>query len=366
MRRQHVILFVVAVLSAGRLSTSAATFFVGVEDSFFEPDQLAINVGDTVVWNGFGAQDHTVTSDDNLFNALVLFGDAFSYTFTQAGTYLYFCENHGTVGGGGMAGRIVVSAGGVNHPPNTPLNQFPTAAATNQSLTVQLRAGPFSDPDPQDFHGASQWLVRRASDNAIVFNSGEDAINKTNRTVTAGVLGYGSNYTWQVRYKDGRGEWSAYSAPTAFTTLIPVVQNGVGLLARYGNTTNATLAITTNATIDFNWGTLRPHRRITADNFAVLWEGSVLPQFSERYQFQFQYRGRARVSVNNQVLIDEWHTCAFNQTRRGAIDLVGGQLAAIRIEYQADADAALATLRWTSPGQPIEVIPAARLFPNPP
>ena len=39
------------------------------------------------------------------------------------------------------------------------MNQSPANGATNQPLTVQLRASVFSDPDGQDFHGASQWLV---------------------------------------------------------------------------------------------------------------------------------------------------------------------------------------------------------------
>jgi len=163
MMRPHSIGILACVIASG-LSSRAANIDVRVEDSFFDPPQLAINVGDTVVWTGFGAQDHTVTSDDNLFNSVVLYSDVFSFTFNQAGTYPYFCENHGAVGGGGMSGTIVVSAGGVNHPPNTPVNQLPANGATNQPLTVQLRTSVFSDPDAQDFHGASQWLVRRASD----------------------------------------------------------------------------------------------------------------------------------------------------------------------------------------------------------
>jgi hypothetical protein len=118
--------------------------------------------------------------------------------------------------------------------------------------------------------------------------------------------------------------------------------------------------------VNFDWGTTRPHRRITADNFAVRWEGSVLPEFTERYDFQFQYRGRARVWVNNQLLINEWAGCPFSQTRRGGINLVGGQLATIRVEYIADPAGALAALRWTSPSLPMQIIPSTRLFPPSP
>jgi len=122
----------------------------------------------------------------------------------------------------------------------------------------------------------------------------------------------------------------------------------------------------TNAAINFNWGTARPHRRVTADAFAVRWEGSLLPRFTEPYQVQFQYHGRARVWVNQQLLVDDWNGCSFAQARRATVSLVAGQLAAVRIEYAADPAGALAILRWASPSLPLEVVPTTRLFPQAP
>src|SRR5262249_48624847 len=126
------------------------------------------------------------------------------------------------------------------------------------------------------------------------------------------------------------------------------------------------LVVETNATVNFSWGNGRPNRRITADNFAVRWEGSILPQYTEQYAIQFQYRGQARVWVNDQLLIDEWAGCSFGQARRGMISLVGGQLASIRVEYVSDPAGGLAVLRWTSPSLPMEIIPTSRLFPTAP
>src|SRR6185295_16902649 len=123
-----------ALLALVCCTTRAANYIVGVEDSFFEPPQLAINVGDSVRWNGNGGQDHTVTSDDALFDVVMPFGDTFTYTFSAPGRYPYYCANHGGPGGEGMSGAIVVSAAGVNHPPHTPVNQAPVNGATNQAL----------------------------------------------------------------------------------------------------------------------------------------------------------------------------------------------------------------------------------------
>jgi plastocyanin len=352
------------------LTNEAAIHEVEIEDFLFIPDQLAISAGDTVVWTA-KAFEHTVTSDTGLFTSQDIwdympFGAKFSHTFQAAGTYPYFCQGHGGPGGSGMSGVVVVSGNSVNRRPNTPANASPLDGAVDQPVAIQLRASAFSDPDSRDFHSASQWLVRRASDSQIAFDSGEDKSNLTN--CWAAALAEATAYVWQVRYKDGRGAWSDYSPETRFTTLRPFTQVGIGLKASYYNTANFTapLAVTTNAMINFAWGTARPHRRITADDFAVRWDGAVLPQFTELYEFQFQYRGRARVWIKNQMIVDEWNGCPFGQTKRGFVELLGGQLASVRIEYGADPAGATAILRWSSPSLSMEIVPAARLFPSVP
>jgi plastocyanin len=85
-----------------------------VGNNFFSPDPANINVGDTVVWrrtSGF----HNMKADDGSFRL----GEdpagnpgsswiTASRTFTEAGTFGYFCEIHGGQGGLGMAGTITV------------------------------------------------------------------------------------------------------------------------------------------------------------------------------------------------------------------------------------------------------------------
>ena len=344
----------------------AATHIVEAQDVNFTPRELTIAVGDTVRWLQVDVGEHTVTSDDKLFDSGTLFsGEEFSYTFRSVGTFRYYCDFHGFPGGGGYSGVVFVAAAGENRSPAIPVNQSPTNGASNQALTPQLRSSAFSDPDASDFHSASQWRVRRASDSAVVFDSGEDPTNRTTLTLRAGLLASGTTYNWQVRHKDGRGAWSEYSPATTFTTLVPTLAQGVGLRATFFNDTAlaAPLAVATNSSIQFDWGKTRPHRRITADHFGVRWEGSILPEFTASYQIQFQYRGRARVWVNSLLLIDEWNDNPFSQTRRGAIDLVGGQLAAVRVEYVAHPSGAQAYLRWTSPSLSMEPVPTSRLFP---
>lgn len=380
-QRVNARIFFGILLLLASLTAHATVHDINLTGSAFEPDQLSIEVGDTVVWHNISGLEHTSTSDDLVWDSDVLEpGDSFSFTFTDKGEHLnddgqggtygefdFYCQFHGQAGLHGMSGAIFVhDAGTINESPATPTNVLPVDNAASQPVAVQLRGSVFSDPE-NDFHAASEWIVYNAADNSVVVDSGEVIGASLTNYVPPG-LAEGTTYDWQVRYKDGRGAWSDYSAKTRFTTLVSVSNNGIGLKASYNNIVDFTspLVVETNATVNFDWEKSRPNRRITADNFAVRWEGSILPQFTELYAVQFQYRGRARVWVNDQLLIDEWAGCVFTQSRRAYISLVAGQLTSIRVEYVADPSGAAAVLRWTSPSLPIEIIPTSRLFPTAP
>jgi plastocyanin len=85
-------------------------FSVEIINSTFQPDELHVPVGATVVWIQHDDIVHTVTADDGSFNSGMLgLGDVFTHTFDQAGEYVYHCEIHGEPGGVGMSGVIIVS-----------------------------------------------------------------------------------------------------------------------------------------------------------------------------------------------------------------------------------------------------------------
>jgi hypothetical protein len=65
-----------------------------------------VEVGRTVVWVNEGTDDHTTTSDSDVWDSGTLKpGDDFSFTFTEPGVYTYFCSFHRERG---MVGTIVV------------------------------------------------------------------------------------------------------------------------------------------------------------------------------------------------------------------------------------------------------------------
>ena len=83
---------------------SAANVAVKIDNFVFGPQAITVPVGTTVTWTNSDDIPHTAVSTDGLFKSKVMDTDEkFSYTFTKAGTYSYFCSVHPK-----MTGQIVV------------------------------------------------------------------------------------------------------------------------------------------------------------------------------------------------------------------------------------------------------------------
>jgi plastocyanin len=77
-----------------------------IDNFSFKPATLIVPVGTTIVWTNRDDIPHTVVSTDDprAFKSKVLDTDEkFSYTFTKAGTFPYFCSVHPK-----MTGQVVV------------------------------------------------------------------------------------------------------------------------------------------------------------------------------------------------------------------------------------------------------------------
>jgi plastocyanin len=102
-----------SVESQGSVSVAQTGPTVTVVDSAYQPPEVEVSPGTTVVWQQEGELPHTVTADDGSFDSGTMGqGDTFSRTFPQSGSFPYYCEFHGAPGGQGMAGVVVVSGGG--------------------------------------------------------------------------------------------------------------------------------------------------------------------------------------------------------------------------------------------------------------
>jgi plastocyanin len=82
---------------------------VPIRDFFFDPADITVEPGTTVMWVNEGSHTHTVTSDDGQFDSEALMpGDSFMVTFSGSGTLTYHCEIHPDV----MRGSVTVSESG--------------------------------------------------------------------------------------------------------------------------------------------------------------------------------------------------------------------------------------------------------------
>jgi len=108
----------------------AQTFDVRMEDIRYAPATLTVQVGDTVRWTNRDVVPHTVTPTDKAAWGSPGSGDAsatwlaqgetWSFTFTEPGTYRYFCIPHASKQANGeyagMVGTVVVSESSVAGP----------------------------------------------------------------------------------------------------------------------------------------------------------------------------------------------------------------------------------------------------------
>jgi plastocyanin len=75
----------------------------------FSPSQIEVGVGTTVQWTNEDDIEHSVTSgappegDGVIDSGFFTKGQAYSYTFTEPGTYEYFCRRHNS-----MTGSVIV------------------------------------------------------------------------------------------------------------------------------------------------------------------------------------------------------------------------------------------------------------------
>jgi plastocyanin len=78
----------------------------------FEPATVTIQAGQTVAWVWPSTSlDHNVVPDDTEPTSSGPLADGptqYRFTFTTAGTYDFFCVNHGGPGGAGMSGTVIV------------------------------------------------------------------------------------------------------------------------------------------------------------------------------------------------------------------------------------------------------------------
>ncbi|HUR31566.1 MAG TPA: plastocyanin/azurin family copper-binding protein, partial [Saprospiraceae bacterium] len=118
--------------------TGGSTHNVIVDDNFFSPQTIAIDLGDVVhfVWQGSG---HSTTSDatsgpDAWNSGVIGGGSTFDVHIHNPGTHQYYCQPHGGPNGVGMSGEILSNCPSGS---TLPLNvQFTTTIANSAGYNI--------------------------------------------------------------------------------------------------------------------------------------------------------------------------------------------------------------------------------------
>lgn len=132
-------------------------------------------------------------------------------TLSPNTTYRITCQHHGAEYGDGALGtkeiRTSADFGTVNAP------TLSVEGAPNDVYeTPTLTAGTFSNTRDEDTHELTDWEILPQAGGAAVWQSLNDATNKTTIKVPKGRLVAGTAYTARVRYKGLRYGWSDWQS----------------------------------------------------------------------------------------------------------------------------------------------------------
>jgi plastocyanin len=103
------VIAIVLLLAGSPIVRASDTLFspgseVKIDNFSFGPQTITVPVGTTVTWTNRDDIPHTSVSTEGVFKSKVMDTDEkFSYTFTKAGTYPYYCTIHPK-----MTGQVVV------------------------------------------------------------------------------------------------------------------------------------------------------------------------------------------------------------------------------------------------------------------
>jgi plastocyanin len=67
---------------------------INIDNFTFAPQELTLKVGDSVTWTNHDDIPHTIVSAGRFRSKTLDTDNTFSFTFTTAGDYKYFCSLH--------------------------------------------------------------------------------------------------------------------------------------------------------------------------------------------------------------------------------------------------------------------------------
>ena len=201
----------------------------------------------------------------------------------------------------------------------------------------------------------------------VYFGTNRDAVaNATNGTIAPqtsfdpGQLQNNTTYYWRVDEFDGAATtpgdiWSFSTVPAGTGGLKGQYFSGVSDLSGVPAVTR------TDAKIDFDWSTNPPAPTVDRLLFSVRWSGEIEIPFPDTYTFTTRSNDGSRMSVNDQLIIDDWGTHTARDTS-GTLYLEAGNYPIV-VEYMQEGGTASIVVSWQSSLIPKQTIPSVVLSP---
>lgn len=119
--------------------------------------------------------------------------------------------------------------------------------------------------------------------------------------------------------------------------------------------------------VNFDFGKGSPHPLLSAEEFAMSWDGSVVAPETGTYEFVVDSTNGTRLFVNDMKnpVIDAVVKSGDQTEYRHTMKLLGGRTYSLRLEYHRSKrdETARVALKWSRPFQTLEVIPKRFLVP---
>lgn len=126
-----------------------------------------------------------------------------------------------------------------------------------------------------------------------------------------------------------------------------------GITGDYFNNQTLTAPVTStrlDGPINFDWSTGAPGPTgVGANNFSIRWNGYVRVSQSGLYRFQTNSDDGVRLTVNGDLLIDQWNDHSVTTHTSTAVNLTAGNAYPIKMEYYENSGYAVAQLLWQLP-----------------
>ena len=141
-------------------------------------------------------------------------------------------------------------------------------------------------------------------------------------------------------------------------TLENPLREGNGLLGFYfrGKDFEDAVVSRVDRTIDFPWTGRELAGGLGIRNYSVRWEGDLEAPITGKVTLHTVTNDGVRLWVEGRKLIDQWRGMTAAE-HRAVVQMVAGKRYALKMEYYQDNGTAEASLLWSGPGRPRQVVP---------